>query len=314
MSQVPALDQSIEKKMLEKFEKNYQQIGFSARLVQNEPNKIRIIYAGRPPTKYPRSQGSHTFALSGTFRALTLMLRNVTMDEALNRICLFNDLFFLLYALSSPTTNELIRNIENIIEKIRSRSDISAEMKCPYLLEYLTNFAYLNHCFSQTTTNLVKKSSRENGREGKTIEKALSRLEEMEKQTPNLEEIKTCLSALVDSKTIIKKIEHRIKNNSDILPLIFHQIFYMHCLLAYLPKVRKTWLGLTDLVRLAQTNIIPNVYIMDIRQMIFYSSEEKMSVNTASTEENWIREAFTYLHEYSKLDAWHEQKKAMPLS
>lgn len=281
-------------------------IAFSLRPIPKEKNKICLSVVGRAPTTFSDSQGSHTFAICATFKALELMLQNVTVEEAVDRVCAFHSIFLFLYRASygeNPCATPFIVNAGAIINELgngMSYGTISKEMKCPYIQEYLTICAYILNHLPETSIKLEKKSL--NKGEGKALDKLVN----MRGSAFNSDVLKDCLAKLIDSDAVEEFIKTRKNNNLDVVTIIFHQIIYIHCLLQGMGNLYSSWLPGINLLTVGKGKIPSNLK-KDLRNIIF-SKSANTSSNIDIERDNLITEALVRINEYSELEAWHASK------
>lgn len=304
MSQMILLDGSNDQRLMEKFNSNKPTIAFSCRPVGS--NKIRLVIEGRAPTNFgKKKQGSHIFAMAGTFRILQLMLKDLTVDEAVDKVCSFHSTFKFFHKVSYGENSELIYG--DIYELIR-KSDaiinefechrIYNEMKCPFIEEYLTICSYiLNHLPETTVKTDVKNKNNGEG-------DALQVLIEMnDNGVLNDDVLIKNLTKLIDSEAIEKLIELKKSKDKDVIPVVLHQILYLHFLMQQLDNLRYHWLRSENLIDLGSN--ISNRLVSDLQNIIFTNAKQE----SISEKKQMIKDALDRLREYNKLEDWYEENR-----
>lgn len=283
-------------------------VAFSLRPTQRK--KIKLVVVGRAPTSFKDSQGNHVFAMSAIFRSLELLLLDVTVNEAVEKICSFHSAFLFLYRVSygdlTATSyeeygdlNQLIVDAGAIVNELGNGTGVGTifpEMICPYIQEYLTICAYILNHLPETSVKLSRKSL--NKGEGTALEKLTS----MNKTTFDREVFKSCLSKLVDSDAIEEFVKQRKINNQDPITIIFHQIVHIHCLLLGLGNLSRNWLAGANL--LTGGSSLSKDLKNDLRGIIF----SKLKNFSQIEQDNLIQQALMRLSEYSELEAWHASR------
>lgn len=233
---------------------------------------FQIIIVGRPPSRYSKSQGNHTFALSAIYRSLEWQFKECNHDNIKEKIMMIHDNLVIMYHYSLASHDTLMQGATNAYKKITTNCSKDM-MILPWVVEYLTLYVYVANLLPEAAFIMDKNS----GNRGEGT--ALAEIKNLEKRGfAKKEEIIKKFSLLFDPSAIDCSIK-----TLSIDQVVVYQLVSLHSILQNTPKLKKILFGEygdQSILNLGLCNkIIPSSLVSDLHQIIFSRAQASYKEN-----------------------------------
>ena len=263
----------LEKNLLAKLAQQKLNLGFE--LIKNSPDRVSlsVFDKKRPLTQFGKVQGAHTIAYSAVLRSLCLMLEDVPVSKARERLLDFHWDFYILYTLcvNSPKA-DCIDTIKNLADEVHQDLRLESRQGKPVsslMTNYLTLFLYMHNLLPDAAVNMRSTNRGESS--------ALSNLSTLNSASGTTERAKAIasLSILIDEEAVAESLRQTHYLGT---PLIGFQIMGINRLLNGLPSVSKMVLGGELISPTLKDRIDDEQLISNLQNIIFHKFNDPHAV------------------------------------